>query len=141
MVPNAEKLGKQITIGRDSRITAVGHWLRKLKLDELPQLLNVLVGEMSFVGPRPEVPRYVALYTAEQRRVLDLVPGITDMASIEYRNESEILAQSPDPEQVYINEIMPEKIRINLAYAAEGNVWRDLGVILRTLTCWANTNQ
>jgi lipopolysaccharide/colanic/teichoic acid biosynthesis glycosyltransferase len=132
MVPNAEKLGRQITIERDPRITAMGHWLRRLKLDELPQLFNVLTGEMSFVGPRPEVKKYVALYTAEQRSVLDLVPGITDMASIRYRNESEILARALDPDDAYVGEIMPEKIRINLAYAAGASVWRDLGVIVKT---------
>lgn len=133
MVVDAEKHGRQLTVGRDPRITRAGYWLRKFKLDELPQLLNVLRGEMSLVGPRPEVPRYVALYTPEQRKVLDLVPGITDPASIRYRNESELLALSDNPEHTYITEIMPEKIRLNLAYAQQATVWRDFKVILQTL--------
>ncbi len=133
MVVNAEKIGRQITVGRDPRITRVGHWLRKYKLDELPQLFNVLSGDMTLVGPRPEVPRYVALYTPEQRAVLDLLPGITDPASVRYRHESELLAQSNDPERTYIEEIMPEKIRINLAYAEHASLLRDFWVILQTL--------
>lgn len=133
MVVNAERFGGQLTVGEDRRITRVGHWLRDLKLDEFPQLFNVLRGEMSFVGPRPEVLKYVEIYTTEQRRVLELVPGITDMASIKYRRESELLAQATDPERVYITRIMPDKIALNLAYAAQANVWRDLMVILKTL--------
>jgi len=133
MVVDAEKIGKPLTVGRDPRITRVGYWLRKFKLDELPQLFNVLAGEMSLVGPRPEVPKYVALYTPGQRRVLDLVPGITDPASIKYRDESEILARSPDPERTYVEEIMPEKIRLNLEYAERATVWSDFIVILCTL--------
>lgn len=133
MVVDAEKMGSLLTAGRDPRITPVGYWLRRLKLDELPQLLNVLAGEMSLVGPRPEVQRYVDLYTPEQRRVLELTPGITDIASIEYRNEQELLALSPDPELTYIREIMPHKIKLNLAYAEKASVWTDLVVILRTL--------
>jgi lipopolysaccharide/colanic/teichoic acid biosynthesis glycosyltransferase len=133
MVVHAEKLGKQLTVGRDPRITRVGHFLRQSKLDELPQLVNVLRGEMSLVGPRPEVPRYVALYTTDQRRVLEVPPGITDPASIRYRDESEVLAQSGDPEQTYVTEIMPDKIRLNLEYAANANVWTDVRVIFGTL--------
>lgn len=133
MVVNAEKLGKQLTVGRDPRITRTGHFLRQTKLDELPQLVNVLRGEMSLVGPRPEVPRYVALYTPDQRQVLDVPPGITDPASIRYRDESEMLAQSNDPEKTYIDEIMPDKIRLNLEYASRATVWTDAGVILGTL--------
>lgn len=133
MVVDAEKRGGQLTVGRDPRVTRVGHWLRKMKLDEFPQLINVLVGEMTLVGPRPEVPRYVELYTAEQRRVLDLVPGITDPASIKYRDENEILARSQQPEQTYIQEIMPEKIRLNLLYAEKATVWSDIRVIVSTL--------
>jgi lipopolysaccharide/colanic/teichoic acid biosynthesis glycosyltransferase len=133
MVVNAEKLGKQLTVGRDPRITRVGHFLRQSKLDELPQLVNVLRGEMSLVGPRPEVPRYVALYTADQRRVLEVPPGITDPASIRYRDESKVLAQSDDPERTYITEIMPDKIRLNLEYTANANVWADVRVIFGTL--------
>ncbi len=133
MVENAESLGKQLTVGDDPRITRIGHWLRKTKLDELPQLFNILSGEMSFVGPRPEVPKYVELYTEEQKQVLNLLPGITDLASIEYRNESNLLAESSDPEKTYIEEIMPEKIRINLEYCSNANVITDLMVILKTL--------
>lgn len=134
MVVDAEKLGGKLTVEGDPRVTRVGHWLRKTKLDELPQLLNVVKGEMALVGPRPEVQRYVDRYTEEQRRVLDLVPGITDPASIAYRDESEILAREADPEAAYIERIMPDKIRINLEYAQRASVVTDLGVILRTLT-------
>lgn len=129
MVRDAENRGSQITVGRDSRITKIGYWLRKTKLDELPQLINVLLGEMTLVGPRPEVPRYVAMYTTDQCRVLDLVPGIVDPASIKYCNESELLASSHDPEFLYINELMPEKIRLNLAYAEKATICSDTWVI------------
>lgn len=132
MYIDAEKCGGQLTVGSDPRVTSVGRWLRKAKLDELPQLINVLRGEMSLVGPRPEVPRYVKLYTPEQRAVLQLTPGITDLASVKYRNESEVLAQSTDPEKTYIEEIMPEKIAINLSYAANASVFSDFITILRT---------
>ena len=130
---DAERLGRAITVGQDSRITRVGHWLRKLKLDELPQLFNVIAGEMSLVGPRPEVPRYVELYTPEQRRVLELMPGITDPASIKYRNESEVLEQAPDPDRAYIEKIMPDKIAVNLDYAETASVMTDLGILCKTL--------
>jgi lipopolysaccharide/colanic/teichoic acid biosynthesis glycosyltransferase len=133
MTADAERSGPQLTVGRDARITRVGWALRAGKLDELPQLINVLRGEMTFVGPRPEVPRYVALYDAEQRAVLALVPGITDLASIAYRRESELLSTAPDPERMYVERIMPEKIRLNLAYARTATRWTDLQVILRTL--------
>lgn len=125
--------GRQITAAGDPRVTRVGRWLRRTKVDELPQLLNVLAGEMSFVGPRPEVPRYVTLYTPEQRRVLDLVPGITDVASITYRDEEGLLAAADDPGRTYVEEIMPAKIALNLEYAGRATVGRDLLVILRTL--------
>lgn len=133
MVRDAERRGMAITVGRDPRITRVGHWLRKTKLDELPQLFNVLSGEMSLIGPRPEAPKYVALYTPEQRRVLDLTPGITDVASIAYCDENELLAACDDPEREYIEHIMPDKIRLNLEYAENASVLRDIGVIVRTL--------
>ncbi|WP_448377448.1 sugar transferase [Fervidobacterium sp.] len=133
MVVNAEKLGRPLTVGRDPRITRVGYWLRKFKLDELPQLLNVLSGDMSLVGPRPEVPQYVALYTPDQRRVLDLVPGITDPASIRFANEAELLAEASEPEKFYVEHIMPEKIRLNMEYAARANLLSDILVILQTL--------
>ena len=138
MVRDAERLGKPLTVGGDPRITWLGRWLRKTKLDELPQLWNVLVGEMSFVGPRPEVERYVDRYTPAQWRVLELVPGITDAASIVYRNETELLEAFQNPEQAYIEEIIPAKIQLNLEYATRANVLRDCVVIFRTVgrLCW-----
>ncbi len=133
MIRDADKIGSAITIGNDSRITRVGRWLRRFKLDEFPQLFNVLKGEMSFVGPRPEVPKYVALYNDTEREVLNLVPGITDPASIIYRNENEILGKFRDPEKHYVEKIMPDKIRINLEYAKKANVLSDIFVILQTI--------
>lgn len=130
---DAERRGAAITVGEDPRITKVGRRLRDLKLDELPQLLNVAAGEMSLVGPRPEVPKYVDHYTEAQRAILDLRPGITDLASIKYRRESELLARAEDPEATYLREIVPDKIRINLAYAAQAGLWSDFRVILATL--------
>jgi lipopolysaccharide/colanic/teichoic acid biosynthesis glycosyltransferase len=131
---DAEKLGGQLTRAGDPRVTRVGAVLRRFKLDELPQLINVLAGDLSLVGPRPEVPRYVAKYTPEQARVLTLVPGITDPASLTFIDEERILAASQDPEREYIESLMPEKIRMNLEYAARANVLSDLGIILKTLT-------
>lgn len=130
---DAERIGGQITVGNDPRITRIGQFLRRSKIDELPQLINVVRGEMSLVGPRPEVPKYVALYTPEERHVLSITPGITDPASIKYRHESEILARSSDPEQMYIEVVMPEKIRLNLEYAKEATVWTDFQILLSTL--------
>jgi lipopolysaccharide/colanic/teichoic acid biosynthesis glycosyltransferase len=106
-----------LTVGeKDARVTRVGYFLRKYKLDELPQLVNVLFGDMSFVGPRPEVRQFVDLYNEEQKRVLALCPGITDYASIQFRDENQILAQSPHPEKLYIEEVMPQKLELNLRY-------------------------
>jgi len=133
MVTDAEHKGALLTVTGDPRITRVGRWLRKWKLDELPQLLNVIRGEMSFVGPRPEVPRYVKLYSDLQRRVLELTPGITDPASIAYRSENDLLAAVEDPERYYIEQVMPDKIRINLEYSQRATIWTDLLVILRTM--------
>ena len=133
MRQGADKAGPSITAASDSRITRVGQWLRKIKVDELPQLWNVLRGEMSFVGPRPEVPRYVALYTPEQRRVLELTPGITDEASIEFRDEEALLAAAADPESYYVDYCIPRKIAINLAYAKRANAFQDMAVIIRTI--------
>lgn len=133
MRSDAEKVGGQLTIGEDDRITPVGHYLRAWKLDELPQLINVLRGEMALVGPRPEVPRYVALYSPEQRRVLTVRPGITDPASVAFRSESDLMASEDDPEQFYIREVMPEKLRINLEYLKKRNLLTDIGVIFSTL--------
>jgi len=137
MIVGAERSGRHLTVGDDPRVTRVGAVLRRTKLDELPQLLNVLRGEMSLVGPRPEVPRYVAFYTAEERAVLRLTPGITDPASLRYRDESQELAASADPERTYIEHIVPEKIRLNLAYAAHATWLSDLGVIWATLRALA----
>ncbi len=131
---NADKMGAQITVGGDPRITPIGRFLRKAKLDELPQLLNVLAGSMSFVGPRPEVPKYVAMYDDEQLKVLSVKPGITDIASIKYRDESEILAEAGDDwETVYISKVMPDKLRLNLEYIAKQSLWFDVKLILTTL--------
>ena len=129
MRPGSEAKGQLTIGGRDPRVTAVGYWLRKTKLDELPQLWNVLVGDMSVVGPRPEVPRYVALYTPEQRRVLDVRPGITGMASIDYIDENEILARSSDPERTYIEEILPAKLALDLRYVQERSLALDLRIL------------
>ena len=133
MVVDADKKGLSITVGRDSRITRVGAFLRKTKLDELAQLLNVLCGQMSFVGPRPEVPRYVELYTPYQRQVLLVRPGITDYASIAYRNENDLLAGADDPERMYIETIMPDKIELNMKYLREIAPLADLRLILKTV--------
>jgi lipopolysaccharide/colanic/teichoic acid biosynthesis glycosyltransferase len=133
MIVGAERRGRQLTVSGDPRVTRVGALLRRTKLDELPQLFNVLCGEMSLVGPRPEVPRYVALYNAEQRAVLRLTPGMTDPASLRYRDEGTELAASVDPEQLYADHILPAKIRLNLAYAARANWLTDLGVIGATV--------
>jgi lipopolysaccharide/colanic/teichoic acid biosynthesis glycosyltransferase len=130
---DAERLGGPLTVGRDPRITRVGAFLRASKLDELPQLINVLRGDMALVGPRPEVPRYVALYSAEQRRVLEVRPGITDPASIQYRDESALLAAAADPERWYVEEVMPHKLAINLDYLRRRTLPSDVGVILATL--------
>jgi lipopolysaccharide/colanic/teichoic acid biosynthesis glycosyltransferase len=135
MVVNAERIGAQITVGGDPRITPVGGVLRRTKLDELPQLLNVLGGSMSFVGPRPEVPKYVALYTPQQREVLSVTPGITDLAAIKYRHESEILAKAgADWEKAYVEQVMPDKLRLNLEYLRQRrSLLSDVSIILRTL--------
>ncbi|KGM39895.1 sugar transferase [Aquabacterium sp. NJ1] len=126
--------GLQITVGADSRITRVGSFLRRSKLDELPQLINVWVGSMSLVGPRPEVPRYVAHYPAAMRdKVLSVRPGITDIASIEYRDESSVLARATDPEQAYIHEVLPHKLALAASYVDQASVWMDVRLIWRTI--------
>ena len=125
--------GSLITVGgHDARITRSGYFIRKYKLDELPQLINVFLGDMSLVGPRPEVRRYVDLYTEEQRRVLNVRPGITDPASIKYRNENELLEGAEDPERYYIEVIMPDKLRLNIAYATNQSLLGDLRLICET---------
>ena len=126
--------GSLVTIGgRDPRITRSGYFIRKYKLDELPQLLNVLLGDMSLVGPRPEVRHYVNYWTPAQRRVLNVRPGITDPASIKYRNENELMEQVEDPENYYINVIMQEKIRLYLEYVEQASFWYDLKLLFKTL--------
>lgn len=133
MVSDAEKLGKQITVGKDNRITKVGAFLRKYKIDELPQLFNVLNGDMSLVGPRPEVPKYVELYTEEEKRVLEVRPGITDLASLRYRDENDILGKVDNPEEYYINVIMKDKLKLNLEYIKKSNLIFDVSLILKTI--------
>jgi lipopolysaccharide/colanic/teichoic acid biosynthesis glycosyltransferase len=123
----------QITVGLDPRITKVGHFIRRYKIDELPQLINVLKGDMSLVGPRPEVAKYVNLYKEEQKVVLQVKPGITDYASLEYFDESDLLAKSEDPEKTYIEEIMPAKIQINMKYISKASVNEDVKIIFLTL--------
>jgi lipopolysaccharide/colanic/teichoic acid biosynthesis glycosyltransferase len=126
--------GLQITVGADRRITRVGAFLRRTKLDELPQLIDVWTGTMSLVGPRPEVPRYVAHYDPALRdKVLSVRPGITDIASIEYRDESAVLARAADPEHAYIHEVMPHKLALAASYVDQASVWTDIKLILRTL--------
>lgn len=132
MRTDAERTGGQLTVGEDPRITRVGRFLRQWKLDELPQLINVVRGEMALVGPRPEVPRYVELYTEEQRQVLTVRPGITDPASVAFRSESELMGRHPDPGRYYIEEIMPRKLSINLDYLSRRTLLSDVGVILNT---------
>ena len=133
MEADAEKKGMQITVGQDGRITKEGRWLRKFKIDELPQLINVLVGEMSLVGPRPEVPKYVAYYNDYQRNILKVRPGITDLASIEFRAENDLLGKSIDPEKTYIEEIMPAKFNLNLKYIESMSLFNDFKIIIKTI--------
>ncbi len=133
MASGADRKG-QLTVGaRDSRVTRVGYFLRRFKLDELPQLWNVLKGDMSIVGPRPEVRRYVQLYTPAQQQVLSVRPGLTDYASLEYIHESELLGKAENPEQLYIEEVMPAKLQLNLRYIREQSLLTDLKIIVRTL--------
>ena len=123
----------QITVGKDDRITKIGSFLRKYKLDEIPQLINVLIGDMSLVGPRPEVPKYVALYTDEQKEILKVRAGITDYASIEFSDENDLLASEEEPEKAYIEKIMPKKIELNKKYLSEISILTDIKIILLTI--------
>jgi len=133
MYLNSESFG-QLTVGmRDPRITNVGYTLRKYKLDELPQLLNVLKGDMSLVGPRPEVRKYVNMYTPQQMKVLEVNPGITDYASIQFINENQLLANAENPDEYYINNIMPKKLEMNLQYIKSNNPFKDISLILKTI--------
>ena len=134
MIVNAESLGHQITIGNDSRITRSGSFLRKYKLDELPQLIDVLLGKMSLVGPRPEVAKYVEYYTAEEKRIIHSIrPGITDNASIEYRDESRLLGMSSNPEETYISQVLPRKLKLYKQYVANHSFSGDTMIILKTV--------
>lgn len=132
---NSDKLGLITVGGRDPRITPIGYYLRKYKLDELPQLINVLIGDMSLVGPRPEVKNYVDLYTNDQKKVLSIRPGITDWASIYYRDENLILGRSADPEKDYIEKVMPDKLKFNLIYIENYGSVEYFKIIFRTLWC------
>ncbi|MCE3259551.1 MAG: wcaJ [Bacteroidetes bacterium] len=133
MFLDSDKKGLLTVGGRDPRITPVGYFLRKYKLDELPQLFNVLTGDMSLVGPRPEVRKYVEMYSMEQKQVLQVKPGITDYASLEYINENELLSKSSNPEQTYIDEVMPAKLQLNMKYIREAGLSTDLKIILKTI--------
>jgi lipopolysaccharide/colanic/teichoic acid biosynthesis glycosyltransferase len=141
MVVNAEKMGASSTPEDDPRVTDAGRFLRKYKFDELPQLINVLKGEMSLVGPRPQVPWVVAMYSAEEKRLLTVQPGMTDWASIRFRNEGEILKGSPDPDRDYQEKIAPEKIRLGLEYVARPSLVTDLKIIVATLVSVARAER
>jgi lipopolysaccharide/colanic/teichoic acid biosynthesis glycosyltransferase len=134
MVLTDESKSRQITVGGDPRITHCGAFLRRWKLDELPQLIDVFLGDMSLVGPRPEVPQYVALYPNESRRlILSVKPGITDLASIQYKDENELLARAEDPEREYIDTVLPAKIRFYEDYARNHCLWTDMVIVGKTL--------
>ena len=136
MYRNADKRGL-LTVGkRDYRITKIGYYLRKFKIDEFPQLFNILIGDMSFVGPRPEVRSYVDLYTKEQLKVLNVKPGLTDFASLKYYHENEHLSQFDNPEEEYINSVMPHKLALNLKYIEKQNFKLDIWIIMKTLFKW-----
>lgn len=133
MRPDSDKLGLITVGGHDPRVTRSGYYIRKYKLDEFPQLINVFKGDMSLVGPRPEVRKYVDMYTPEQMRVLEVRPGITSLASLRYRNENELLAGTDDPDRCYVEQIMPDKIAIDLEYVANAGLWTDIKLIFSTL--------
>lgn len=132
MRPDSDKLGLITVGGRDPRVTRSGYFIRKYKLDELPQLINVFKGDMSLVGPRPEVRKYVDMYTPQQMRVLSVRPGITSLASIRYRNENDILAAAPDPDRCYIEQVMPDKLAIDLQYVDQATFANDIKLIFST---------
>lgn len=132
MRPDSDKLGLITVGGHDPRVTRSGYYIRKYKLDEFPQLINVFKGDMSLVGPRPEVRKYVDMYTPEQMRVLSVRPGITSLASIRYRNENEILAKADDPDRCYIEKVMPDKLAIDLEYVDRATLWNDIRLIFST---------
>lgn len=132
MRPDSDKLGLITVGGHDPRVTRSGYYIRKYKLDEFPQLINVFVGDMSLVGPRPEVRKYVEMYTTDQMRVLSVRPGITSLASIRYRNENDILAAAADPDRCYIEQVMPDKLAIDLEYVDRATLWNDIKLIFNT---------
>ncbi len=132
MRPDSDKLGLITVGGHDPRVTRSGYYIRKYKLDEFPQLINVFTGDMSLVGPRPEVRKYVDMYTDDQMRVLSVRPGITSLASIRYRNENEILAAAEDPDKCYIEQVMPDKLAIDLEYVSHASLWNDIKLIFST---------
>lgn len=132
MRPDSDKVGLITVGGRDPRVTRSGYYIRKYKLDEFPQLINVFKGDMSLVGPRPEVRKYVDMYSPQQMRVLDVKPGITSLASIRYRNENEILAAADDPDKAYIEQLMPDKLAIDLEYVDKATLWNDIKLIFST---------
>ena len=132
MRPDSDKLGLITVGGHDPRVTRSGYYIRKYKLDEFPQLINVFIGDMSLVGPRPEVRKYVDMYTPEQMHVLDVRPGITSLASIRYRNENDILAAAENPDRCYTERVMPEKLAIDLEYVSKANLWTDIKLIFGT---------
>lgn len=132
MRPNSDKSG-QLTVGNDNRVTKVGRFIRRYKLDELPQLINIIKGEMSVVGPRPEVPKYVRMYSPEQLNVLSVLPGLTDYASLAYLDEQKILGEADDPEKKYIEEVMPAKLQLNLDYIADRSLMVDFKLIFKTI--------
>ena len=134
MRPDSDKLGLITVGGHDPRITRSGYYIRKYKLDELPQLINVFIGDMSLVGPRPEVRKYVNMYTSEQMHVLDVRPGITSLASIYYRNENDILAAAENPDKFYVEKVMLDKIAIDLEYVDKANLMTDIKLILSTFS-------
>ena len=133
MRPDSDKLGLITVGGRDPRVTRSGYYIRKYKLDEFPQLINVFIGDMSLVGPRPEVRKYVDMYTSEQMRVLSVRPGITSLASLRYRNENELLAQAEDPDRCYVEKVMPDKLAIDLEYVPKANLLTDIKLIFATI--------
>lgn len=132
MRPDSDKLGLITVGGHDPRVTRSGYYIRKYKLDEFPQLINVFIGDMSLVGPRPEVRKYVNMYTPEQLNVLKVRPGITSLASIRYRNENDILAAAADPDKAYVEQVMPDKLAIDLEYVDRANLWTDIKLIFST---------
>ena len=135
MVEDAPARGAAITYGDDPRVTWIGRLLRKTKIDELPQLVNVLKGEMSLVGPRPEIPKYVEMFRADYAEILRVRPGITDLASLKYRDESAVLGRAEDPEAEYVRRVLPEKIALAKEYVARSSLWFDVRLILGTLVC------